>query len=141
MTVRRCRRRLAAGVLLAALLALGGATARAAAVVTFRVELGGAAVPTAFAYELQPLDQKKSLYSLKITRRLSTDTSWTNALQSGTVFNPAIVRTVDASFTVLNTYSLANAAVTSVRQFGLASESFVTEEITLVGSPLTVTTP
>lgn len=143
MTMWRRRRSLAAGSLVAVLLMLAGASARAAGVVTFKIELGGVLVAAAQSYQLETIVDKggKIAYELKITRRLSTDTSWIDALQAGATFNPAVVRTLDGSFTVLNTYSLAKAVVTSVRHVGLASDPFITEEITLASPSLTVTAP
>ena len=83
----------------------------------------------------------KVLYSLKITRRLTNDTSLVNAFQSGVVFNPAVVRVFDNTFSPLTTYTLANASVLSVRHTGATSDGFVTEEIALLATSLSVTTP
>jgi hypothetical protein len=77
---------------------------------------------------------------LKVTRHLTNDTSWVVAQQTGILFNPAIVHVYDGSLQLLTTYSLANATVSAVRHIGLASDPFVTEEITLVSPSLSVTT-
>ena len=108
----------------------------------FSVDFGPTGVPTALTYDLGTVERNnKMLYVLKVTRRLTTDTSWVVAQQTGIVFNPAVVRVYDASLQLLTTYSLANATVSAVRQFGLASDPFVTEEITLLSPSLSVTTP
>ena len=109
---------------------------------TFSVEFGPTGVRTAMAYELGTVERNsKVLYVLKVTRRLTNDTSWVAALQTGMVFNPAILRMYDSSLQLISTYSLANATVSAVRQFGLAADPFVTEEITLLSPSLSVTTP
>ena len=110
----------------------------------FSVDFGPSGVPTALTYDLGTTFEPKTnkmLHVLKVTRHLTNDTSWVVASQSGIVFNPAIVRVYDASLQLIATYSLANATVSAVRQYGLASDPFVTEEITLLSPSLSVTTP
>jgi len=109
---------------------------------TFTVEFGPTGVRTAMTYDLGTVERNnKVLYVLKVTRHLTNDTSWIAALQAGMVFNPAIVRSYNSSLQLLTTYSLANATVSAVRQYGLSSDPFVTEEITLLSPSLSVTTP
>lgn len=131
-------------IALAAVCMLAGMQPQAAEgqVRTFSVEFGPTGVRTAMTYELGTVERNnKVLYVLKVTRRLTNDTSWIAALQTGMVFNPTIVRLYDSSLRLLTTYSLANATVSSLRQVGLASDPFVTEEITLLSPSLSVTTP
>ena len=144
MTMRLTRSRPAITAFVLAAVFILGAQPRALGtdVRTFSVDFGPTGVPTALTYDLGTVERNnKMLYVLKVTRRLTTDTSWVVAQQTGIVFNPAVVRVYDASLQLLTTYSLANATVGAVRQFGLASDPFVTEEITLLSPSLSVTTP
>jgi hypothetical protein len=131
-----------AGVIVFAAARIRAASSSHPNVVTFSVELGGSGIVAATGYQLEPVvDRNKVVYSLKVTRRLSADTSWVNALQSGAVYNPAVVRVYDSTFAQVNTYSIGNAVVVSVRHTGHAEEPFVTEEIALVGTSLSATAP
>jgi hypothetical protein len=136
----------AGAVILAVLFSLAGAKMLAVGVdrgvATFTIELGGTPISSASAYSLESVERNnKVLYSLKITRHLTHDTSLVSAFQSGIVFNPAVVRVYDGSLNLVNTYSLGNASISSVRHFGLSSDTFVTEEIAVLATSLSVTAP
>ena len=114
---------------------IGGGTVPA----TFQVTLDGEGVTTAKGYALDgALVSGKREYTLRVSLQLTDNAAPAQSFLNGDTFASAKVELVSGSFTVLRTYTLANATVVAYRQGGDAATNTFMQELVLRSKSLTV---